>query len=409
VLLLLDYWPLNRLENISLKEPSSRQTIFRLAREKIPLFVLSAICSTITFLAQRSGGTVAELAKFPLGFRLANAVLSYAKYIGNTFWPKDLAVFYPLSGDELSSGWVLFPLAFLLVASIRVVQFAPNHRYLPVGWFWFLGTLVPVIGIVQSGSQALADRYAYIPLVGLFIITVWGFDEYFPKIRYRKAALGLLALMSLSALTICTRIQVRFWQNSITLWEQTLKVTQNNGAVHDNFATALAEKGRYEEAIEHYRIALKMLQNPNSDMLYNIGCVYSNLERYTEAVEPFRQAIKIKPDCIEAYIGLGKTLGMLGRHTEVIEVCQQAIKIKPDSAEAYFNLGAAYISQSRWAEAIEATKQAVRIKPASAQAHYNLGLAFLNAGDKNSALRQYDILKQLDPHFADALLRKIQK
>ena len=369
-LLLLDYWPLNRIEDISLAQASSRQTIFRLIREKIPLFILSAICSSITFLAQRSGEIVVKLVDLPLRLRLANAVLSYVKYIRKMFWPIDLAPFYAINTDELTTGWVLIILAFLIVVSIRVIRLMPNYRYLFVGWFWYLGTLVPVIGIVQVGDQALADRYAYVPLIGLFIIIAWGLDDILLKLRYRKIILGILALAVLAALTICTRLQVSYWQNSILLWAHALKVTGSNAVVHDNFATALAEKDRFSEAIEHYQIALQYRKNPGSDMLYNIGSVYNGLGRYPEAIEAFKRAIKINPRNAEAYCNLGTVYGQLGRYTEAIDALKQAAQLRPDLAEV----------------------------------HYGLCVAYLMSGDKNSAIKEYEILKILDAEKANLLL-----
>jgi tetratricopeptide (TPR) repeat protein len=443
VLLLLDYWPLNRLKNISLADAFSRQTFYRLVREKIPFFGLSIISGVITFVAQRSGGSVVALAKLPLHFRLANAVLSYLKYIEKTFWPKDLIIFYPFNRAELTAAWVLLPLLFLLVASIRVIKLAPNHRYLPVGWFWFLGTLVPVLGVVQVGSQALADRYTYVPLIGLFIVVTWGCADISAKLPYRKFILSGVALVIISVMTIRTAIQVRCWQNSVSLFENATRLNENSAALHDNFATALAQQGKYDEAVEHYRIAIRLLAEPDSEILYNLACTYNNLGRYTEAIDTFRQAIKVKPNFplaylhlgnvyhklsrfteaenaykkaieinpgfAEAYNNLANTFGMLGRHKEAQKAALQAIKIKPDFAEAYFTLGAAYLGQGHLPQAIEALKHVIYLQPNHAQAHYNLGLTYLKSGDRKSALKQYDTLKQLDPRLTDALLKEIQK
>jgi len=442
VLLLLDYWPLNRLENISFAKSSSRQTILRLVREKIPFFVLSAASSGITFFAQQSGGSVVKLAYLPLHLRLANAVLSYVKYISKMIWPKDLIVFYPFRGDELTPAWVLLLLAFLVIVSIRMVTLAPTYRYLPVGWFWYLGTLIPVLGIVQVGSQALADRYTYVPLIGIFIIFAWGLNDLFAGFRHRWFILGSSALAIFFALTVCTRHQVGFWKDGVTLFEHALKVA-DTPAAHDNLANVLAKDNRLNESLKHYKIALQMSKNPDPEMLYNFACVYNNLGRdteaietfkqvikikpdyaqaynqlgyiyyklgrYAEAIDVFRQAIAIKPDLAEAHNNLGNTLGRLGHSAEAIQACTEAIKIRPDFAEAHCNLGAAYLSQGDLTNAINAFKKAIQIKPHYAQAHYNLGLAFLQAGDKDSALKQCDILRQLNQNFADALLQEIQK
>jgi len=408
-LLLLDYWPLNRLENVSLTQASSRRTIFRLILEKIPLFILSALCSTITFLAQRSGGTIIELKNLPLRFRLANAVFSYLKYIGKMFWPTELTAFYPFKSEELSSVWVWVALAFFLVVSIIVVQLAKTCKYLPVGWFWYLGTLIPTIGIVQAGSQAMADRYAYVPLIGLFIIIAWGANDLLMKWRYRKIILRILAFAVLIVLTICTKFQVRYWQDSLALWEHALQITENEPSAHYHLAAALAQKGRFEEAAEHGRVALELRKTPNAEILSNMGSIYNNLGRYTEAIEAFVQALKVDPSYANAYVGLGNTFGKLGYHKEAEQAAKQAIKIEPDLAEAYSILGAAYFSQNDWTDAIETFRQAIRMQPDYAQAHYSLGLALLRSGDKNAALKQYQILKKLDAEKANMLLGLIQK
>jgi len=403
VLLLLDYWPLNR-DQIGQSSTAKWQTWWSLIREKIPLFILSAILCVITVFAQRSGGVIMRLEMLPMRLRLANAVISYVRYISKTFWPASLAALYPLNTEELTAGWIAAASVLLLLISIRVIQLILNYKYLFTGWFWYLSTLVPVIGIVQAGSQAFADRYAYVPLIGLFIIIAWGFDDLFAKVRNRKIILSVLALAAIAVLTICTGLQVRYWKNSISLWEHALKVTRNNSTAHYNLATALAQKGRFEEAAEHCRIAIQLRKIPKPEMLCNMGNIYNNLGRHAESIEAYAQTLNIDPNYTDAYVGLANTLGKIGRHAEAEQACKLAIKIKPEFAEAYSTLGAAYISQGRWMEAIESLKQAVRIKPDYTQAHYNLGLAYLRTSNEKAALEQYEILKTLDAKKANSLL-----
>ena len=240
VLLLLDYWPLNRLMAQTAATSSHRGgksvpaadkylTLYRIIIEKIPFFVLSAVSSVITFSVQQSSGAVADINILPLQNRVANAFLSYAKYIGKMFWPQDLAVFYPLNAVGSISLWQFVLYALLLVGvTFLVLRFCGTRKYLLVGWFWFVGTLVPVIGFVQVGSQAFADRYTYIPYIGLFIMIAWGLPELLSKWPYRKFALGISAVIALTAFGICAHQQVIYWNNSIALFSHALEVTQNN-------------------------------------------------------------------------------------------------------------------------------------------------------------------------------------
>jgi tetratricopeptide (TPR) repeat protein len=467
LLLLLDYWPLERF---------GRRSVFYLIREKIPFFIFAAVSSAVTFLAQRSGGAVADAETFLLYDRFANALLSYARYIAKMFWPRNLAVFYPFNAAGIPFWQVAICALLLLVISVLVIRLGRNQKYLPVGWFWFLGTLIPVIGIVQVGSQAYADRYTYISYIGLFIMLAWLGLQLLPKWKYRKTVLGLSMVLVLTTLGICAHRQISYWNNGIALFSHAIDVTQNNWLAYNNLGVAYARFDRYSEAIDACQQAVKI--NPYYDEAYlnlgnayvglgrdteaidayqqvvkikpdyaqaynnlglaydglgrsseaidayqqavkikpdyaeahyNLGYVYSKLNRRSEAIDAYQQAVKIRPDYAQAYNNLGFVYGSLGRYRQEIEVYQQAIKIRPDYAEAHNNLGAAYANLGRYSEAIDAYRQAVRINPDYAEAHDNLGYAYLATGDKNSALAEYNILKSLNPRFADELLKHINK
>jgi tetratricopeptide (TPR) repeat protein len=272
----------------------------------------------------------------------------------------------------------------LLVISIFVIRFGRKQRYLPVGWFWFLGTLVPVIGLVQVGEQSLADRYTYIPYTGLFIIIAWGLPELLSKWLYRsprcrdvaagKIALGIAAAMVLTAMGIGTYRQVGYWKNNSTLFTHAVEVTQNNYIAHNDFGVAYGELGRWQDAIEAYK-----------------------------------QAIRIKPNYAEAHYNLGVAYGKLGRYQDAIKAYKQAIRIEPDLAEAHDNLGNIYGKLGRYQDAAEAFKRAIRIKPDFADARYNLGVTYFLTGDKGSALEEYEILKTLDAEQANKLFNLIYK
>jgi len=245
---------------------------------------------------------------------------------------------------------------------------------LPLGWFWFVGTLVPVIGFVHVGPQAYADRYTYVSYIGLFIMLAWGFPALLSKLSYRKIILGVSMAAVLTPLGICAHREVGYWKNSITIFSHATEVTQNNYFAYGN-----------------------------------LGVAYVNLNRYTEAMEALSQAIRIQPDYAEGHYNLGLAYAALGRWSEAVDAYKQAIKIKSHSVESYINLGIAYGYLGRFPEAIDAFKQAIKFKPDHARAHYALGVAYVVIGDKNSALAEYNILKSLNPEMANNLLTQINK
>jgi tetratricopeptide (TPR) repeat protein len=289
-------------------------------------------------------------------------------------WPRNLAIFYPFDAASFPYWQVAACVLLLLGISVFVVYLGRNQRYLILGWFWFVVTLIPVIGIVQAGSQAYADRYTYVPYIGLFIMLAWGLPQLFSNLPQLKIALGVSIVIVPAALGICAYRQTSYWKNSVTLFSHTIEVTQNNWLGYNN-----------------------------------LGVAYDKLDRGADAIEAYKNAIRIKPDDAEAHYNLGVAYGKLGRYQESIEACKQAIEIKPDYAQARNNLGNAYDKLGRFTEAIDAYKQAVKIKPDYAQAHVNLGITYLATGDKNSALAEYNILKLLNPQFANDLLEQINK
>jgi Flp pilus assembly protein TadD len=382
--------------------------LYRIVIEKIPFFALAAVSSGITFIVQKSSGAVSDFNILPLHSRVSNAFLSYTTYIGKLFWPENLAVFYPFDADNFTFWQVAMCVLLLLGISIFVIRFGRDQKYLPVGWFWFMGTLIPIIGLVQVGDQAYADRYTYIPYIGLFIMIAWGLPELLSKWPQRKNALGLSMVIVLTTLGICTHQQVSYWKNSTSLFTHALKVTQDNYVAYNSLGMVYSRLGRWQEAMEDFSQAIRI--EPNYAVAHtNLGVSYKGLGRYQDAIDAHKQAIRIKPDYAEAYNNLGVAYGSLGRWQEAIDALKQAIRIKPDDAEAHNNLGIAYGTLGRWQEAIEAHKQAIRIKPDDAVAHCNLGITYLMADDKDSALEEYKILKTLDAELANKLFNLIHK
>ena len=416
VLLLLDYWPFNRFTDELAETPEGKNKINSVCSvvkspvwlivEKVPFLALAAVWSVITFLAQRNSGSVSGISVIPLDYRIANSFLSYARYIGKMFWPQNMSVFYPLDIVHIPLWRIALCILLVLVITIFAVRFGRKQRYLPVGWFWFVVTLVPVIGIVQSGAQGYADRYTYIPYIGLFIVIAWGLPELLSKWRYRNIALGMAAVIVLTASGVCAYIQTGHWKNSYTLFTHAIEVTQNNAVAHDCLGNYLRDNGKTDLAIEHYKKAIQFNQfNPMA--LNNLGYIMSDRGDVNKAIEYFQQAIKIKPDYAEAQYNIGVACDALGRRQDAIEAYKQAIRIQPDYHNAHFNLGFACYQLGRYQDAIEAYKRAIRIKPDFAMAHYALGVAYVVLGDKSSALEEYKILKTLNTEQANNLLNLI--
>jgi tetratricopeptide (TPR) repeat protein len=337
VLLLLDYWPLDRLQwphqcgKEVLPQPKSvdadhnRFSAARLIVEKIPLFTLVAASSIVTYIAQQSGHMVVHV---PLKARVIHVADSYIGYIMKMAYPSRLAVLYPYP-TELHLDYMLL----LIGISALILWRAKQLRWLTVGWLWYLGTLVPVIGLVQVGDQAMADRYSYLPSIGIFIIVAWGAPELLAKWHYRKIALSAAAAVALVALLICTRMQVSHWKNSSVLFGHTLEVTENNFVIHNGYGVALARNGQMNEAIEHYKKALQ-IQPEYADAYANLGATLSNQGKFDEAVVCYNRALSIKPNLVLTHSNLGDILLGQNKLDEAVEHFIEALRIKPSCANA---------------------------------------------------------------------------
>jgi tetratricopeptide (TPR) repeat protein len=400
ILVLLDYWPLERF-SASITKQSKLKILYQLIIEKIPFFALAAASSVVTFFAQRAGGSVVDIKMLALGDRVGNAFLSYFRYIGKMVWPKNMAAFYPFIENPNLFWQAAICILALAAISILVIRFARNRGYLPVGWFWFIGTLVPVIGFVQVGGQAFADRYTYIPYIGLFIMIAWGVSELLSKWRYQKLALGIAAAIVLTAFGICSRIQVNYWKNNEALFSHAINVTQNNYIAQSNLAVTYSDLGRWQDAIECYKQAVRVKPN-YPDAQYNLGIAYGNLMRYQEAIEAFKQAIRIRPDFADAYNNLGVAYTALGRYHEAAEAYEHVIKIKPDYVEAYYNLSNSCISLGRYPEAADALRNAIRIKADNANTYYRLGTIYDSLSSWQDSVESYRQAIKIDPNYIEA-------
>src|SRR5438309_2128472 len=330
VMLLLDYWPLGRWQ--SAKSKAQVKKLRKLILEKIPLFILVAASAVITLIAQSRGGAVRTLAHEPLALRLSNTLVSYAKYLLLTFWPNDLAVYYPLAPRGIP-GWQIVGAAFLLIG-ITAFCFSQwkLRPYLIVGWLWFLGTLVPVIGLVQVGGQTMADRYFYIPSIGLFIALVFGLTDVAKSWRVAPLLGAGVALGVLLILATLTNAQIQRWRDSFTLFEHTLAVTPPNLLIEHNLGLAMGDSGRYDEAAVHFEKALQM--DPNFyDGLVGMGVTREFQGRLPEAIDYFQAAIRSHPDAPTAHVQLGRALWKQNRDQAALEEIRRASQLAPKDAD----------------------------------------------------------------------------
>jgi protein O-mannosyl-transferase len=326
-MLLLDWWPLKRFTIYDL-----RFTILSLVREKIPFFVLSAISCVVTFMVQQKSGAVANLAGAPLTGRIANAFVAYAGYLGKTLWPASLANLYPYPAHwEFSM--VIYSVALVAGLSAIAILFARRFPFVFTGWFWFAGTLIPVIGLVQVGIQSMADRYTYVPLIGLFIIFVWGLAEAGISRQVPKALFAVMAAMVLVVGAWRTGNQLSYWQDNETLFFHTLAVTENNYLAYNNLGTWLSKKGQITEALDYFRKSLQI--NPDSaDVLYNLGNAFAKLHNWDGAITNYQHALQIKPDQPDVLDNLGFALAAKKRFAEAVVCFKAALKLDPDNSAA---------------------------------------------------------------------------
>lgn len=388
-LLLLDYWPLQRFQ----LKLDQRKQILALLLEKAPFLVLAIGSSVVTFLVQRRGGAVSASLSFSA--RLANAFISYARYLGKTFWPENLSVLYPHPGY-----WPVWQVAGagVLLAGIVVLVclWARQRPFLLVGWFWFMGSLVPVIGLVQVGVQSMADRYSYIPSIGLLIALVWGLAELVNRQSTAQALGGTAAAALLVACACLTAKQVGFWHDSVALFQHAIAVTSNNYLAYNNLGFDLSAKGRFEEAKENYAKSLAI--NPQyPDALNNMGYALAGEKQYAQAIPLYLAALKVSPNQPEIHNNLGNALSELGKINEAIEQYQLVLGQNPDHVDAHNNLGIALAMQGKLAQAIEQFRAAIRLQPNYASAHSNLGNALAGSGQIPEATREYEESLRLNP------------
>lgn len=390
VLLLLDYWPLGRY--------GTKSAMQRLLLEKVPLFALSLASSIVTVLAQKAGGAMTSAEALPLAARVANALVSYAGYIGKMAWPDHLAVLYPLSYPV--PVWKV-AVALLLLAGISVmaIRLARSFPFLPVGWLWFLGTLVPVIGLVQVGSQAMADRYTYLPLIGLFIVIAWGTPQLMEGRRCSRVALAIPAAGCVALLSAVTWQQIGVWKNNQELFTHAIKYTSGNYVAHYDLGVAQEENGRLDEAIGHYNEALH-IKPDYAEAHFSLGYALMEQGKSDEAISHYHEALRLNPRDAKVHYNLGIVLAKKGRIDEAIGQCDEALKISPADSNIHNYLGILLAGKGKTDEAIGHFREALKLNPNEADTHYNLGLALASQGRGEEAVSHYVEALRLNPSDA---------
>lgn len=391
VLLLMDYWPLGRMQ-----KSKSGLKLSALIREKLPLFILSAISCAVTFLVQWKTGAVKTTEAFPINIRLANMFIAYIRYVFKLFWPEKLAVYYPHFGISIFTWQSVLSAVLLVVATIMIFRLGSRYKYLLVGWLWFLCTLMPVIGLVQVGGQSMADRYTYIPSIGIFIMLAWSVEEFLPAVKAGRLALTIAGCLLLFAMSFITRLQLQHWQNRFTLFQHAVDVTEGNYVMLYNLGESLHMVGKLNKAKELYIRSLQI--KPDYYLaLNNLGNILDAMGRRDEAIEHFRQAIESEPDYAPAYNNLGTSLQAQGKLNEAIDCYMKAIKLSPNTPEPYNNLAKALQLLGRYNQAIEQWQKAVDLKPDFIRARMALGDILQSRGRLDEAIEQYKQVLQLKP------------
>ena len=422
-LLLFDLWPLRRFELVTHDWPGRAA---KLVVEKLPFFALAAVTGFFTFVAQQTGEAVIPFEPLSLSERVENAFISYARYLAKTFWPARLAVFYPHPGEWPTMQFVV-SLVLLAGVSVAAVLYVRRHPFLFTGWFWFLGTLVPVIGLVQVGGQSMADRYTYVPSIGLFVALVWLLRRATARV---PAAAATVATMGLLICAVLTHRQSRLWHDSVTLFTHASRVTPPNSIVLNNLGAALLAAGRASEADEAFGRALELdpedvwaLGNvgnsllragridealvqyrkalnakPNTPQLHlNAGLAFYRKSDFTNALQHYTRALQLNPFYVEAYINAGNALMALGQPTAAATNYARVATLKPDHAGAHYNLGHVALAQGQPQEAAEHFAQATRADPEYAEAHQQLAAVFQRMGELNKARQSLERAMELKP------------
>jgi protein O-mannosyl-transferase len=413
-LLLLDYWPIDRIDSAresigsGMAEPSEvrlqlRKLPFsRLALEKVPLLLLSIASAPLTMWTEKAGGAISVGAVYTFPMRMKNAALAYVLYLSKAVWPSRLAVLYPHPGDSLTLRRALVCTLLLLLTTVGVLAMH-KVRYLAVGWFWYLGMMVPVIGLVQLGRQAMADRYAYQPLIGIFVMVVWGAADAALLWNISRKYIVMAAVVTVACFSAATHAQLSYWHDSITLWTHTLAVTQNNFIAHNNFGEVLLAQGRFEDAVTQFRMAVQIEpQDPVAQN--NLDVLLRREEKINAAISPYLQALRLDTDPrvrVGALTNLGSAYRTLGDYARARESYRAALQLAPNTSLALVGLGLMARQTGDLSQAIEYFTHAVELEPSDV-GFILLAQALAESGRLDQANAAFDQARQLSKDLKQA-------
>jgi tetratricopeptide (TPR) repeat protein len=418
MLLLLDWWPLQRLP---FKTPGLQlKQMLPVIWEKVPFLAAALLAGVVTIYAEKGVGALGAATAFPLAGRVQNALVSYVAYLIQTLWPADLAVYYPHPGTY--PAWLAAGAGLVALLLSVLLLWAPRKRpYLAMGWIWYLVTLLPVIGFIQIGGFSRADRYTYVPLIGIFLALTWGACELTQRWRHQALSVSVAGGAVMALCLVLTRQQIGYWKDNESLVRHEIDcidkifrrgriVTEQKwmaryglsvALLHYNFGIMLDKNGQTVEAIRQYQEALRL--NPDDAEVHNsLGAAFDDQGQTDEAIRQYQEALRLKPDHADAHNNLGIALGRQGQTSEAIRRFQETLRLKPDHADAHYNLGVAFGQQGQTVEAVRQLQEALRLKPDHAEAHNNLGTVFYQQGLTDEAIRQFQEALRLKPDYPNA-------
>ena len=402
VMLLLDFWPLGRFDagrSIQDGKGQNRLPLFKLILEKVPLFIMTLLVSIATFLTQHQAGVVETLENLSFADRVANSMVSYVGYIEKMFWPVNLAFVYPHPGAIPVYQWAGAGLLLLMITFFSI-YYRKSYPWVAVGWFWYLGVLFPVNGLVVIGPHTMADRYTYLPLIGLSIIVAWTIPVFVQQRKYGKQILITTAVVIVSILLVATWKTAGYWKNTVTVCERALAVTKNNYVAHNNLGFVFEEQGRLGEAFKHYSAAFR-IKPENDKVRNNLGSILVKLGRPNDVVRLYTEALKARPDQAGMHYRLGVALGSIDRTDEAVIHYRKALQLEPAVADPYLRLGDYFLGSSRVKEAIYNYKEALKIDPEHVEAHNSLAIVLTRAGKLSEALDHGRHALRLNPDDAE--------